>query len=156
MSMLIWYSAAVVALAEGDIFEALGRGLRDGPSGGSLLMFALVAAALIAVFIVIIRYSSRKPHSAAEKEVDIHGKLLDLLDLEPIERKDLDFVAAHLGGACAPAALLLSPRNFALGVEQASPDAPDDARRSRLNKLCKKLFDEPMPDCATEPAATEA
>ena len=156
MSMLIWHSAAVVVLAEGDIFEALGRGLRDGPSRSSLLVLGLAAAALIALLVVIARFSSRKPHGAAEEEVDIHGKLLDLLDLEPIERKDLDFVAAHLGGACAPAALLLSPRNFALGVEQASPDAPDDARRSRLNKLCKKLFDEPMPDCAAEPAATDA
>lgn len=156
MSMFLRFSAASLVLAEDDIFEALGRGLRDGPSGRSLLMFVLFAAALIAVFIVIIRYSSRKPHAATEHEVDIHGKLLDLLDLEPIERKDLDFVAAHLGDGCAPAALLLSPRNFALGVQQASPDAPDDARRSRLDQLCKKLFDEPMPDCAAEPAATEA
>ncbi len=156
MSLLCSYSAALVVLAEGDTFEALGRGLRDGPSGRSLLMFGLAASALIAVFIVIIRISSRKPRPAVDDEVDIRAKLLDRLKLAPAERKDLDFVTARLGDAFAPAALLLSPRNFALGVQQASPGVSDDARRSRLDELCRKLFDEPMPDCAAELAATDA
>ncbi len=156
MSVLIWYSAALVVLADGDTLEALGRGLRDGPSGRSLLMFGLAAIALIAVFIVIIRYSSREPRSAVENEVDILVELLDLLELAPADREDVEFVVAHQGDACAPAVLLLSPRNFALAVQQACQDAPDDGRRSRLDVLCTRLFDEPLPDCAPESAATDA
>ena len=155
MNLLCSCSAALVVLAQDDTFEALGRGLRDGPSGRSLLMFGVAAAMLIAVFIVITRYSSRKPRSAVDDEVDVRAKLLDLLELGPAEREDLDFVTANLGEAFAPAAVLLSPRNFALGVQQAGPGASDDARRSRLNELCLKLFDEPIPDCAAGPAATD-
>ena len=150
MSVHVWYSATLGVLATGDTFEALGRGLREGPSGHSLLMFGLAAVALIAAFIVIIRYSSREPRSVVEDEVDILVELLDLLELAPADRADVEFVVAHQGDACAPAALLLSPRNFALAVQQACQDAPDDARRSRLDVLCTKLFDGPLPDCAPE------
>ena len=155
MSALIWSSAVWLVIAQDDIFEALGRGFRDGPSGRSLLEFGLTTTVLITIFIVIIRYSSRKPRRAIQDEVDIRGKLLDLLELTPAERDDLDFVVAHVGDAYAPAALFLSPRNFALGVQQASLDAADDARHSRLDELCRKLFDEAMPDCSAEPGATD-
>ena len=139
-----------------DILEAIGRAFRNGPSGQSLVVFALGTAAVITLITFIMRLSSHHSKPAIEKEIDVLAALLDLLGLDSTEREDLQFVIAHRGDGCDPASLLLSPGNFAVGVNRACTNAEDESRRSRLDKLCAKLFDEPAPDCAASAAQTDA
>ena len=139
-----------------DILEAISRAFRDGPSSQSLLVFVLGAAAVITLITFIMRLSSNRSKPTIVKEIDVLSALLDLLDLDSTEREDLQFVVAHRGDGCDPASMLLSPGNFAVGVNRACTNAEDESRRSRLDKLCAKLFDEPPPDCAASPPQTDA
>lgn len=139
-----------------EILEAIGRALRNGPSGQSLIVFALGTAAVITLITLIVRLSTRRSKPAIEKEIDVLATLLDLLDLDSTEREDVQFVVAHRGDACDPAAMLLSPQNFVVGVNKACAKAKDESRRPRLDKLCAKLFDEPALDCTASSAQTDA
>lgn len=156
MTILGQYSRASAELGDRtDFLEAIGRALREGPSGQALIVFALGTAAVITLITLVVRLSSYRSKPAIEKKIDVLSSLLNLLALDSTEREDLQFVIAHRTDGCDPAAMLLSPANFAAGVDMACASAEDESRRSRLDKICVKLFDQPPPDCPANPAQTD-
>jgi hypothetical protein len=95
--------------------------------------------------LLLARSSGQTQGTQVEVRTDYLTLAVDLLELSEGDRRDLQRItrAAELK---QPAAVLLSPMNLARAAAAAMNEEPDQELRGRLEQLCRRLFDEPLPD----------
>ncbi len=132
--------------ANSQLFSAAREQLQNGSQWGDTAFFVtlavgglLVVAVLARRAVAMMRRLSRPP------AVDYLTRAVDLLSLSEEWRRELQVVAER-AGLQHHVAILLSPQNMAIALEQARADA---AMRRRFSGLCEQLFGVPLPAVAT-------
>lgn len=118
----------------GSVLDALREGVSDGPVSGEVLTF-VVALLVLLLVAAGARFVVRGGATQA-RAVDYLTAATDLLGLSERDRRDLAAAARHC--KCRnPISLLLSPANFARGLDATSHDA---GLHTRLEALGRRLF----------------
>lgn len=135
--------AAVLAQdANSQLFNAARDRLQNGSQWDDAALFVtlgvlglLVIAVAARRALAMLRRLSRPP------AVNYLTRAVDLLSLSEEWRRELQIVAER-AGLQHHVAILLSPQNMAVALEQARADA---ATRRRFSGLCEQLFGVPLP-----------
>ncbi len=137
-----------VLIAGSALLESLSRARNAGPDTREALLLLCVAGVFGLLVFLLARLSGQPRGAAVEVRTDHLTQAVDLLELSEGDRRDLQRItkAAELK---QPAAVLLSPMNLARAAAAAMNDEPDQELRGRLEQLCLRLFDEPLPDPGT-------
>lgn len=137
--------AAIGPLASHPLLQSIRDALRAGPQANETVVFLVGLAAFLLLIVVAARLFSRERGAAAEPQADYLTLAVDLLELSESDRHDLQRVArkAELEH---PVAMLLSPANLARASAPLLSVEKDRDLRRRLERLCLRLFDVPLPD----------
>lgn len=130
-------------LASDALLESIRGALRSGPRSTEVLALLAGLLAFILLLLIVWRVFNRE-RPAAEPRVDYLTLAVDLLGLSESDRRDLQRIARR-AGLDSPAAMLLSPENLTRAVQLALPAENDPALHERLDDLCRRLFDVPLP-----------
>ena len=137
-------------LAGSDLLESISRALSAGPERAEVLLFLYGAVGLIALILLLARIFGSESGAEVEPQTDYLTLAVDLLGLSESDRRDLQRIA-RAAKLTQPAALLLSPMNLARAVALTPETAHDQELRRRLEQLCLRLFDAPLPDPGHSP-----
>ncbi len=127
------------------LLQSIRDALNAGPQRTEIVVFIVGVVVFLLLIILAARFAGRERRPAAEPQVDCLTLAVDLLELSESDRRDLQRIAQHAGLA-HPAAMLLSPANLAHAAAPLLADARDDELRQRVERLCLRLFDCPLPD----------
>ena len=127
------------------LIESIRTEFRSGPDPTHLIIVGGGFLALVAVVVLCARFLSRDSAAPIEPRLDYFALGLEQLALSRDEERDLRQIV-DLADLTNPASMLLSPANLAFAVDNALADTDDPPLRSRCDQLCRKLFDEAMPD----------
>ena len=127
------------------LLDALGSKLRGGPDMVSMVLLFIGVVFLIAVIYIAVRRFGLEGSGHAERPRDLFADAFGILSLDTGEQSDLRYVAER-SRMREPLAMLLSPRVFALAVDEVLRASPDPERYRRLATICRKLFDSRMPN----------
>lgn len=126
-----------------SLVSAVRETLNTGPQMSDSLPLLIAPAVLIAIALVVVRLTRKKPEPPPQIAPDFFAVACSLLRLSPQERRDLKAVVE--GGMIShPARVLLSPGNLAQAL-RASNMSKDDALRGRIELLSQKVFGAPLP-----------
>ena len=139
-------------LAQQEILDGMRSGLRTGPATDELLMVAAGGLALLTLLLVAHRYYRREEAGRRAAHRNPLAEAIGVLALTRAEAADLARLASR-ARLPQPVAMLLSPANLAYAYERGFADADDLELRRRLDALCLKLFDHPLPGAPTDSAA---
>jgi hypothetical protein len=128
-----------------DQYRRLSHGFNQAPTATETWTFVLVVAGILAALILFARFVGRDRRAKPPPKVDYLTLAVDLLGLSELERSDLRYVAHH-SRIDPPAAMLLSPANLAWAAHLALDRGGPPERRRRLEQLCLKLFEVPLPE----------
>lgn len=137
-------------LASDALLESVSKALQSGPQATETLLFVSGAAALMLLILLLARFFSREPSQDAERRVDYLTLAVDLLGLSESDRRDLQRVASR-ARLKEPAAMLLSPANLAAAAAVAFATDKDKLFRRRIERLCVRLFETPLPEPGSSP-----
>lgn len=147
-------SAPLTALAHGLLLGAGGRqdvldGIRSGltakPDSRELIIGLIAAVALLFLLLLLRRVFGREGRrTAPAAPVDALAEAMRILALSRAEQDDLRRLASHCCMA-EPAAMLLSPANLARAYERGFAKIGDADLRRRLDLICQRTFDAPLP-----------
>jgi hypothetical protein len=138
-----------------DQYRRLSEGFNQAPTSAETWTFLLVIAGGLIVILLLAHFIGRRNRSKPPPKVDYLTVAVDLLGLSELERADLRRLA-HACKLDPAAAMLLSPANLAWAVQHALGHDGAPERRKRLEQLCVKLFDVPLPEtpCLQRPDKT--
>lgn len=142
----------LLLLGDTSLLEAISRAISAGPQRTEVLLFLCGAGSLVVLILLLARVFGRESRAEAKHRTDYLTLAVDLLGLSESDRRDLHRIAR--GAKLAqPAAMLLSPMNLAHAIALAPPKiAGDQELRGRLEDLCLRLFDTPLPGAGRAPA----
>jgi hypothetical protein len=145
MNVLPVDSPSAGLLASNPLLESISEALNAGPQATESVLFLTGAIALVLLVFLAARFFARPPGDEAESRVDYLTLAVDVLGLSESDRRDLRRLArrAHLK---RPAAMLLSPANLARAAAVTREIEDGDELRRRIEQLCVRLFDTPLPD----------
>lgn len=140
---------AALLLASGvdrlERLRAIEAGFRAEKDNTGMLLLIGAGLLLVLVLLILSRCSAEGKSNVAKRKTDYFGLTMHQLRLRAEER-DLLRQIAQRGELSVPGAMLLSPHNLAHGVRQAQlGDELDASLRKRAGKLCKQIFDCPLP-----------
>jgi hypothetical protein len=130
-------------LAANPFLESVHRSLNEDVDSTELAVFGISILCFLLVLLVAARLFNQEKTAGREPEVDYLTVLVDLLGLSEEDRRDLRRVAAGAGLA-QPAAILLTPANFAHAIGHPGLGRPDPAFVRRMDDLSRRLFGTPL------------
>jgi hypothetical protein len=130
--------------------ERLGSGFKGEAANNELFVFVVGAVVVLVVLLLALHYLTRKRESKAKARPDYLAAATRILGLTREERANLARLAARARWA-HPAAMLLSPANLAHACHKGMPAAGDAELYRRVDALCRKLFDQPLPEATASP-----
>lgn len=139
-------AAAVLAVGidKQDVLNAIRQRLQNTPSNDGWLWLTVAIVASTALLLLIWHLVRRKPPAPTRQRRDWLAEAIDVLQLSPSQRADLQRLAARARPA-EPAAMLLSPANLAHAYAEAFTETDDSALWARLDALAVQLFEEHLP-----------
>ncbi len=126
-------------LAANPFLESVQRSLNEDVDNTELAVFGISILCFLLVLLVAARFFNQDRSAGREPEVDYLTVLVDLLGLSEEDRRDLCRVATAAGLA-QPAAILLTPANFAHAIRHPGLGRPDPALLRRMDDLSRRLF----------------
>ena len=130
------------------LLESIRTEMRSGPDPTHLVIVVVGFVALLGVVVLCARFLSRDSASPIEPPLDYFTLGLEQLELNREETHDLRRIV-DLANLTNPASMLLSPANLAHALSEVLADTDDPPLRGRCDRLCRKLFGEPLPDVST-------
>ena len=145
MTALSRFSALLGQIDNQTLIESIRTQFNSGPDSAHLIVVGVGFLALVAVVVLCARFLSRDSEIPIEPRLDYFALGLEQLALSREEERDLRQIV-DLANLTNPASMLLSPANLAHAVHGALAEADDPPLRSRSDRLCRKLYGEPLPD----------
>lgn len=131
----------------GDKNKAFFRGLRDAVSNTydptDAAMFWGAAVGLLIVIIIVARICTRRETKAVEPRRNYLPVFVDLLGLTEDDRRILVRIA-QAAQLSEPAAMFLSPQNFARAAAALDANARDDLS-AEIDSISRRLFGDAVP-----------
>ena len=124
--------------------DSIRDALSSGPDTNETIVFLVGLAAFFLLIHVAARCFARERHTRDEPQVNYLTLAVDLLGLSERDRRDLETIA-RLAGLEQPAAVLLSPATLAHALSAASTADRNSQLRVRIEQLCVRLFNAPLP-----------
>lgn len=132
----------MIAFASDNPFlDSVRRSLNSGVDNTELAVFALSVLCFLLVLMVAARIFNQEKPVTREPEVDYLTVLVDLLGLSEEDRRDLRRMSV-VTGLAQPAAILLTPANFAHAVRHPRLGRSDPAFLRRMDDLSQRLYGE--------------
>jgi hypothetical protein len=125
--------------------EAIRDALNTGPDRSEIVLLVVGLVAFLLLIVLAPRLFGRARRPAAAQRIDYLTPAVDLLGLSESDRRDLQRIARR-AGLTHPAAMLLSPANLAQAAAPLLADDTDGELRRRIEQLCLRLFDAPLPE----------
>jgi hypothetical protein len=144
MHTLAANAVTVGPLARAPLLESIRNALTSGPQANETMIFLVGLIAFVLLIMLAARFFSREAGPPKESQVDYLTLSVDVLGLSESDRRDLQRIA-HRAGLEQPAAMLLSPANLAHAAAATLSVENDSGLRERLDRLCLRLFDVPLP-----------
>jgi hypothetical protein len=141
----IAYTGPITSFAYNTLLDSIRGALTRGPQTSETIVFLVGLVAFVLLIILAARFYGKEGRAGDHPRVDYLTLAVDLLGLSESDRRDLKRIA-RLSGMDQPAAILLSPANFALAAAPALRVGTDRELRQRLEGLCVRLFDAPLPE----------
>lgn len=139
------YIASTAGLGENyPILEAIRERFSADPQWKELLFVLTGMAALALLGVMASRFLSKNTVPSRQRTGEMLADALRLLDADRAERQLLRRMARS-GRVAEPVAILLSPAIFARAATPLLEDDPCGEHRKRIENLCRKLFDAPLP-----------
>ena len=136
----------LLAQADNDVLlKSIRTATNSGPSTLHLVIVIGGLFALVGLVVVSARFLGRERPRQLEPHTDYLGMALETLGLSAEEQRDIQRVAER-SGRKQPAAMLLSPGNLSHALDRALAEDHDEQLQRRVERLCRKLFDVPLPD----------
>lgn len=130
------------------LIESIRTEMRSGPDPTHLIIVVAGFLALLGVVVLCARFLSRDSASPIEPRIDYFALGIEQLELNREEVHDLRRIV-DLANLANPASMLLSPANLAHAVSGVLAVTDDPPLRGRCDRLCRKLFGEPLPDVSS-------
>jgi hypothetical protein len=127
------------------LLDSIRKALTAGPQTDETVAFLVGVAALVLLVVVSARCFGRPRSTGGKSRVDYLTPAVDVLGLSESDRRDLQRIARR-AGLEQPVAMLLSPANLARAAAPTLAAENDDELRRRIEHLCVRLFDTPLPD----------
>jgi len=137
-------AASFGSLASNTLLESVGRALSAGPESTETLLFFCGAGVVVLLILLLACLFGREPGAEVEPRTNYLMLAVDLLGLSESDRRDLKRIAKS-AGLKQPAAMLLSPMNLARAAAATLATENDEELRGRVERLCVRLFDAPLP-----------
>ena len=118
--------------------------LTRGPQTTETVVFVVGLVAFVLLIILAARFRGREGNRAPARQVDYLTLAVDVLGLSESDRRDLQRIAQR-AGLEQPVSILLSPANLAHAAAPTLTVDNDSGLRERVEHLCLKLFDTPLP-----------
>lgn len=150
MNLLTDNAAREGPLATNPLLDSIRDALSSGPQNTETVAFVVGVVAFLLLVMLAARFFGRERGVAAEPQVDYLTLAVDVLGLSESDRRDLQRIARQ-AGLQQPAAMLLSPANLAHAAASAPEIDSDPELRERLDQLCLRLFETPLPDLQQPP-----
>lgn len=145
MTALSQISVFLAQIDNNALIESIRTEMRSGPDPTHLIIVGVGFLALVAVVVLCARFLGRDSTSPIEPQLDYFALGLEQLALNREEERDLRQIV-DLANLTNPASMLLSPANLAHAANEALARTDDPQLRGRCDRMCRKLFGEPMPD----------
>lgn len=132
-------------LARAPLLESIRETLNAGPQRAETLALCAGLIAFVLLIALAAKYFGHESRRAAEPRVDYLTLAVDVLGFTESDRRDLQRIARQ-AGLDHPAAMLLSPENLARAAAPTLNVERDAELRSRIDDICRRLFNMPLPD----------
>ena len=134
----------ILAQAQNPFLRSIQDALTEQTNESELGAFALGVIAFLVLVILAGRYLNPENRRRQNGPVDYLTVAVDMLGLTEQDRRDLLRIA-RIGKLETPAAMLLSPANFAAALNRPGVCDRDPDLQRRMGDLCKRLFDARLP-----------
>jgi hypothetical protein len=131
-------------MTRAERLKALGSRLNQPTDITEILWFLVAIVALVAFLMVLRKVfvpAEAKPQSRGP---DLFDRAIRQIELSRDDRELLTHVARQ-ARLSDPAAILLSPANLAYAIERMPGEPDGQVLRRRLNSVCLRLFERPLP-----------
>ncbi|MFQ5804987.1 MAG: hypothetical protein ACE5I3_00905 [Phycisphaerae bacterium] len=125
--------------------EAIRNALTAGPQTTETMVLLAGLVAVLLLIVLCARYFDPERRAVAEPQPDYLAGAVEVLGLSERDRRDLQRIARQ-AGLEQPVAMLLSPANLAHAAGPTLNTENDGELRRRIEHLCARLFDVPLPD----------
>ena len=143
MNVMLAFLLGTVPHRTNQFFDSISQALTNAPKGHETLIFLAGVLALVLLLAIAARAYGRKDTPGAG--TDYLTIAVDLLGLNEHDRRDLKKIAKQ-ARLKEPVAMLLSPMNLARAAGSVSELERDAEFRRRVEQLCLRLFEAPLPD----------
>ena len=140
-----WEAATACVLARAPLLESIRETLNAGPQRAETLALGAGLIAFVLLVALAAKYFGREPGTVAEPRIDYLTLAVDVLGFSESDRRDLQRIARQ-AGLEQPAAMLLSPENLARAAAPTLNVERNTELRDRVDDICRRLFNTPLPD----------
>ncbi|MBU0639793.1 MAG: hypothetical protein KKB50_13075 [Planctomycetes bacterium] len=144
MSSWVSVGQLAVILASNPLLRAIQTRLRSGPAVEQLLVLLLGSTALLGALLLAYRFLNNERRKPTVVREDYLTRALDTLGLAADERALIKSIARQVRSPF-PESMLLSPGNLAYAAQHALRDEEFRRAYRKLNRLCVRLFGDPLP-----------
>lgn len=132
-------------LANQPLLDSIRKTLTTQPDAGETLQLLTGMVAFLLLILLAARWFGHERRPTGESQVDYLTLAVDVLGLTERDRRELQKIARQ-AKLEQPAAMLLSPANLAHAAASVLKTDNHGEFRRRIEDLCTRLFDAPLPD----------